>query len=56
MISHRLASAKMADKIFVLSHGQIVEEGNHESLMKKRGLYYRMFIKQSLWYKEDAQI
>lgn len=56
MISHRLASAKMADKIFVLSHGQIVEEGNHESLMKKRGLYYRMFIKQSLWYKEDAKI
>lgn len=50
MISHRLASAKMADKIFVLSGGTVAEEGTHEELLKKGGLYHEMWEKQSSWY------
>lgn len=56
MISHRLASAKMADKIFVLDGGRIVEEGSHDELMQNGGLYADMYGLQSSWYteKEDA--
>ncbi len=38
MISHRLASAKMAEKILVLDDGKIVQTGNHEALMEQEGL------------------
>lgn len=56
MISHRLASAKMADRIFVLDGGRIVEEGSHNELMQNGGLYAGMYELQSSWYteKEDA--
>ena len=56
MISHRLASAKMADRIFVLDGGRIVEEGSHDELMQNGGLYADMYGLQSSWYteKEDA--
>jgi len=49
-ISHRLASAKMADCIFVLADGTITEQGNHEQLMAKHGLYAEMFESQRGWY------
>ena len=39
MISHRLISAKMADHILVLKHGNIIEQGNHDDLMKSQGEY-----------------
>jgi len=50
MISHRLASAKMADKIIVIDSGMVSEEGSHGELMKKNGLYAEMFNAQSAWY------
>lgn len=50
MISHRLASARMADRILVLDGGRIVQEGNHEELMRKGGLYQDMYMAQSSWY------
>lgn len=50
MISHRLASAKMADYILVLKHGNIIEQGNHDDLMKNQGIYYTLFCKQAQWY------
>ena len=50
MISHRLASAKMADYILVLKHGNIIEQGNHDDLMKNQGIYYTLFCKQAEWY------
>lgn len=50
MISHRLASAKMADHILVLKHGNIIEQGNHDDLMKNEGIYYTLFCKQAEWY------
>ena len=52
MISHRLASAKMADRIFVLDGGRIVQTGSHEELMSAQGLYATMFEAQSAFYQE----
>ena len=49
-ISHRLASAKMADVIYVMDSGQIIESGSHEELMEKGGLYAEMFESQRGWY------
>lgn len=52
-ISHRLASTNFCDKIILLESGKIEEEGNHVSLMKKEGLYYRMYMEQSKYYREE---
>ena len=48
IIAHRLSTITHADKIFVIDHGELVEEGNHESLMKKKGIYYDLFQIQKL--------
>ncbi|NCB93572.1 MAG: ABC transporter ATP-binding protein [Clostridia bacterium] len=53
MISHRLASAKMADNILVLKQGSIIEEGTHEQLMKSQGEYCKLFRKQAQWYTPE---
>lgn len=53
MISHRLASARMADRILVLDGGRIVQEGSHEQLMQKEGLYRTMFLAQSSLYCQE---
>ncbi|MEK5389513.1 MULTISPECIES: ABC transporter ATP-binding protein [Heyndrickxia] len=50
-ISHRMASARMADRIIVMKQGEIVEEGSHEYLMKKKGEYYNMYESQASWYQ-----
>lgn len=50
MVSHRLASAKMADRIFVLDGGRIVQADSHEALMKEQGLYQTMYLAQSSFY------
>lgn len=55
LISHRLGSARLADRIIVLSEGRIAEEGPHYALMRKGGLYRRMYDEQSKWYREDAE-
>jgi ATP-binding cassette subfamily B protein len=46
IISHRVSSAKLANKIIVLVDGQVVEEGTHESLLEKDGMYRELFEKQ----------
>ncbi|KGR77807.1 ABC transporter ATP-binding protein [Ureibacillus sinduriensis] len=48
IIAHRLSTITHADKIFVIDHGELVEEGNHESLMEKQGVYYDLFQIQKL--------
>ena len=49
-VSHRLSSATVADQVIVLENGQIVEEGNHESLMAQHGKYYTLFSTQARHY------
>jgi ABC-type multidrug transport system fused ATPase/permease subunit len=51
-ISHRLASARMADRILVLDKGRIVENGNHDELMRLDGVYARLFNLQAQHYQE----
>lgn len=51
LISHRLSTARLADRIVVLEGGTIVEEGRHAELMSCDGLYAKMFALQSRYYK-----
>ena len=55
LISHRLASVKMADIIFVIKDGMVSETGSHSQLMAKGGLYKRMYEEQAKWYEEDRK-
>ena len=50
LISHRLADVKGMDKILVLSEGVILEEGSHVQLMKKEGVYKKLFMLQAERY------
>ncbi|HHX50561.1 MAG TPA: ABC transporter ATP-binding protein [Clostridia bacterium] len=47
IIAHRLSTVQNADKIIVLHKGKIREEGNHEELIARKGLYYRLYQLQS---------
>lgn len=47
-IAHRLTTIHGADRILVLSGNHIVEEGNHETLMEKRGIYYQLYTSSSM--------
>ena len=51
LISHRLSSCRHADRIYVLSHGRVVETGTHESLMQARGEYHSLFTLQARDYQ-----
>jgi ABC-type multidrug transport system fused ATPase/permease subunit len=42
VIAHRLATVQRADVIFVISEGRVVETGNHESLLRRKGVYWQM--------------
>lgn len=46
VIAHRLSTIKHADQIIVIKDGQIAEQGNHESLMRLKGHYYRLYTQQ----------
>ena len=48
-IAHRLSSIRNADRILVLTEDGIVEEGNHESLMEQKGLYYHFYEMADTW-------
>ena len=51
VISHRFSTVRMADRIVVLSGGQVVEEGTHQSLLEHRGLYAELFEMQAAGYR-----
>ncbi len=46
IIAHRLSTIKNADKIMYVADGDIVEAGNHEELLEKKGLYYHLYMSQ----------
>ncbi|HOL66937.1 MAG TPA: ABC transporter ATP-binding protein, partial [bacterium] len=46
-IAHRLSTLKGADRIYVIEDGRLVEFGNHEELIAKQGVYYRLVLIQT---------
>ena len=54
VIAHRLSTIQEADKILVLKEGQIIEQGNHESLLADKGFYYDLYQSQFSKKAEEA--
>jgi len=52
LISHRFSTVRMADRIFVMDRGRIIESGSHEELMKSGGTYAGLFELQAKNYRE----
>src|SRR5690606_13274069 len=51
IISHKFSNVRQADKIILIEHGQIIEEGSHDELMEKNGKYAELFLLQAEGYK-----
>ena len=46
VVAHRLSTIQSADEILVIDQGKIMERGTHEELLKKRGIYYNLYLLQ----------
>ncbi len=46
IVAHRLSTIQHADNIILLSHGQILEQGDHQELLRQKGLYYQLYTLQ----------
>jgi ABC-type glutathione transport system ATPase component len=55
IIAHRLSTIRNADKIIVMHTGEIVEEGDHESLMRDRGTYFSLVEQQNIRRAEEEE-
>src|SRR5262249_28665605 len=53
LISHRLGSARLADRIILLHQGRIVQSGTHDELMAIGGPYAELYAMQAEWYREE---
>ncbi|MDT7664523.1 MAG: ATP-binding cassette, subfamily bacterial, partial [Pseudonocardiales bacterium] len=51
LITHRLANVRHADKIVVLEHGQVTEQGTHRQLIDRQGMYHQLFRLQAHAYR-----
>jgi ATP-binding cassette, subfamily B, bacterial len=54
LVTHRLANVRSADQILVLDKGRLVEQGRHDELMARDGLYAELFGIQARAYAEDT--
>lgn len=52
-ISHRIGPTRLSDLIIVMDKGKIAEKGTFEELINKKGLFYKMYESQSVWYKDE---
>jgi ATP-binding cassette subfamily B protein len=53
IVAHRLSTIQHADNIIVLSHGEIIEQGNHFELLEQKGRYYGLYMLQ--YHKEQLK-
>ena len=54
IVTHRLGSTKMADRVIVMDKGKIIAVGSHEELLRDCGLYADMFTSQAIWYENES--
>ncbi|MCL2093309.1 MAG: ABC transporter ATP-binding protein/permease [Treponema sp.] len=54
VVTHRLGSARLADRIIVMDGGRLVDQGSHEELLGRPGKYKEMWESQAQWYQRDA--
>ena len=52
IVSHRIGICREVDKIIVMKKGKVVEIGNHDELLAKKGEYYQLYKMQQKWYVE----
>ena len=52
IVTHRLGSVKLADRILVMKEGRLLQEGTHEELLSQEGEYRRLYEAQKKWYEE----
>ena len=46
VVAHRLSTIQNADQIIVLQHGEVIETGTHQSLLRQKGYYYKLYLLQ----------
>ena len=55
-ISHRFSASKIADRIYFMEKGQIVEQGTHDELILQSGKYAHMFNLQAKYYRDETEV
>ena len=55
-ISHRMASCRNSDMIFLVDQGRLAECGTHEQLVEAKGIYAQLWSAQAQWYNHDKQL
>ncbi len=56
LISHRVGFARLADRILVMDGGRLVEDGTHEELLERDGVYASFFREQAKWYDNGEEV
>jgi ATP-binding cassette subfamily B protein len=56
IVTHRLGSAKLANRIIVMDYGEIIDTGTHDELLSKKGKYADMWSAQAQWYERNHSL